>query len=288
MNEIVEITKKYDEAYVRHQLIDTASINAFALTFYKDVAEIYDSMTRVRNLDRNPTGFDLRDAPILGLLVRVWKLLKEVIRYYEQDNAEILSILERPLIEASVVATYLMESEDAVIEDYRKCSYKDRLRILRDLEGGSKFFETKAGQRLLHSVRRKMQEESLDASSFAEQKKNRWKIQGKSFYDIFAHVGNEDLYSCTYGMMSESIHGSWNESLDYCLSRNEDGTYAAYPFHQPADIRFVSPTLQFANRPFRLWLVRIGSDDPNLMRTLDWIDKVNMEVFRRFDAAYDG
>jgi hypothetical protein len=38
------------------------------------------------------------------------------------------SILERPLIEASVVASYLMTSDPSVIEDYRKCSYKDRLR----------------------------------------------------------------------------------------------------------------------------------------------------------------
>ena len=99
---------------------------------------------------------------------------------------------------------------------------------------------------------------------------------------------HEDLYACTYGMMSESIHGSWNESMDYCLSRNEDGTYSAYPFYQPADIRFVSPTLRFANKPFRLWLGRIGADDPNLMRSLDWIDRVNNAIFRKFDVAYDG
>lgn len=131
-------------------------LNRFALTFYKHVAEIYDCLTRVRNVGRNPIGFSLDDAPILGLLVLVWKLLKEVIRYYEEDNAEIISILERPLIEASVVASYLMTSGPGVIEDYRKCSYKDRLRILRDLESGSAFYETKAGKRLLKSVCEKM------------------------------------------------------------------------------------------------------------------------------------
>jgi len=288
MDELKQIIKKYDEDYVRSHFLDAASINAFALTFYKDAAAIYDAITRVRNISRNPTGFELRDAPVLGLLVRVWKLLREILKYYEQNNAEIISILERPLIEASIVATFLMESNDAVIEDYRKCSYKDRLRILRDLESGSKFYETKAGQRLLKSIRQKMQEEALDANSFAEQKKNRWRIQGQSFYDIFALVEHEDLYACTYGMMSESIHGSWNESMDYCLSRNNDGTYSTYPFYQSADVRFVSPTLRFANKPFRLWLKRIEADDPNLIQSLDWIERVNNAVFRKFDAAYDG
>jgi hypothetical protein len=288
MDEIAQVLKKYDEDYVRQHFADAPSINTFALSFYKDAAEIYDAVTRVRNLERNPNGFDFQDAPILGLLVRIWKLLKEILKYYEQDNAEIISILERPLIESAVVATYLMESEKSVVEDYRKCSYKDRLRILRDLQSGSRFFETKAGKRLVRSINEKMLNEGLSAESFAQQKRNRWRVQGKTFYDIFALVEHEDLYACTYGMMSESIHTSWNESLDYCLIRNDDGTYKAFPFYQPADVRFVSPTLRFTNRPFKLWLERISGADPNLIGALDWIERVNRAIFRRFDETYDG
>ena len=214
MDEITQVMSKYDADYVRQHFKDAGSINSFALSFYKDTADIYDVVTRVRNTQRNPNGFDLNDAPILGLLVKIWKLLKEILKYYEQDNAEFISILERPLIEASVTATYLMQSDNSVVEDYRKCSYKDRLRILRNLESGSAFFESKPGQRLLNSVRQKMDNEGLTVDDFGDQKKNRWKIQGKSFYDIFALVEHDDLYACTYGMMSESIHGSWNDSLD--------------------------------------------------------------------------
>lgn len=288
MDEIAQVLKKYDEEYVRKHFSDAPSINTFALSFYKDAADIYDAVTRVRNLERNPNGFDFQDAPILGLLVRIWKLLKEILKYYEQDNAEIISILERPLIESAVVATYLMQSDRSVVEDYRKCSYKDRLRILRDLQGGSRFFETKAGKRLVRSIYEKLQNEGLSAESFEQQKRNRWRVQGKTFYDIFALVEHEDLYACTYGMMSESIHTSWNESLDYCLIRNDDGTYKAFPFYQPADVRFVSPTLRFTNRPFKLWLERISAADPNLIGALDWIERVNRAIFMKFDEAYDG
>src|SRR6266704_3427727 len=110
MDEILKITEKYDEAFIKEGLGTVEALNKFALTFYKDAAEIYDCITRIRNIERNPRGFSLNDAPILGLLVRIWKLLKEIIKYYEQDNAEIIGILERPLIEASVIATYLMQS----------------------------------------------------------------------------------------------------------------------------------------------------------------------------------
>lgn len=288
MEEIRKITEKYGAAYVRDGLNSLERINEFALVFYKDVADIYGCITRIKHVDRNPTGFSLDDAPILGLLVRVWKLLKEVIKYYELDNAEIISILERPLIEASVVASYLMTSDPFVIEDYRKCSYKDRLRILRELESGSAFFETKAGKRLLKSVREKMAFEKLTAEDFDTQKKNRWKIQGKSFYDIFSEVEHADLYASTYGMMSESIHGSWNESMDWCLAKKEDGTFSANPFSFPADIRFVTPTLRFTNKPFRLWLQRIDAYDDNLRNTLDWVERVNNALFMKFDQNYDG
>ena len=288
MDEIRIITEKYDAAYVQEGLRSLTSINEFALVFFKDVAGIYDCLTRIKNIERNPTGYSLDDAPILGLLVRVWKLLKEAIKYYEEDNAEIISIFERPLIEASVVATYLMINGLNAIEDYRKCSYKDRLRILRDSENGSAFFESKAGKRLLKSVRDKMEFERLTPQDFQVQKKNRWRIQGKTFYDIFSEIEHAELYAATYGMMSESIHGSWNESMDWDLIKNEDGTFSTYPFHHSADIRYVSPILKFTNKPFRLWLQRIDSYDEYLRGLLDWVDRVNIALFKKFDEKYDG
>jgi hypothetical protein len=263
-------------------------INRFTAVFVKDVSEIYDCITRIRNVDRNPTGFSLDDAPILGLLTRIWKLLKEIVMYYEKNNAEIISILERPLIEAAVTANYLLISDVEVIKDYRKCSYKDRLRILRELKEGSRFFDTKAGKRLLKSVQEKMDLESFTDQDFKEQKKNKWKLQGKNFFDIFKEVSVEDLYKYTYGMMSESIHCSWNESMDFCLQKNEDSTFSVYPFYHEADVRYICPTIKFCNEPYRLWLKRIKCEDQYLTDVLDWVERVNKRIFMIFDQKYDG
>jgi hypothetical protein len=70
MNEIQEIMSRYDETYISESLKSLENINKFTGTFVKDVAEIYDCITRIRNIDRNPTGFSLDDAPILGLLTK--------------------------------------------------------------------------------------------------------------------------------------------------------------------------------------------------------------------------
>ena len=287
MEELNQITDRYHPDYVREGLESLDSLKRFSLFFFKDVAEIYDCLTRLKNVERNPSGFSLEDAPILGLLVRMPKLLKEVLAYYEKDNAEIIGILERPMLEASAIATYLLRHGPDVMLDYRKCSYKDRLRILRDLEAGSDFFHTKPGQRLLKSVREKMKAEGFSKDDFSQQKKNKWRLQGKTFYAIFAEVEHEDLYASSDGMMSESIHGSWNQSLVWCLTRESDGTYKPNLFSYPADVRFVVPTLKFTITPFRLWLERIDVYNDDIRGLMDWIERLNVLLFRRFDAMFD-
>ncbi|CDZ52207.1 DUF5677 domain-containing protein [Neorhizobium galegae] len=288
MEEPFQITTKYQPDYIERCFSSLAGLHEFSITFYTDVGDLYDALTRLKNVDRNTSGFSIDDAPILGLLVRISKLVKEVVKYYEQDNAEIIGVLERPMIEASIIAIYLMLNGRDAITDYRKCSYKDRLRILRDLESGSSFFDTKAGKRLLATVREKMNFEGLTKDDFAEQKKNGWKLQGKNFRTIFAEIEHDDLYASTYGMMSESIHGSWNESMDWGLVRNDDGTFSAFTDYHPADIRFMAPVLSFTIRPFRMWLERIDAYDENIKGTIDWIERVNTRLFRTFDSLYAG
>lgn len=145
MEEIRNLLIKYRDVDVDHEIASFAKLVTFSTQFYRDVSEIYDAVTRIRNIERNPTGFDFNDAAILGLLIRIWKILKEVVHYYENNNAQIISLLGRPLIEAAVVAKYLLISDASVIEDYRKCSYKDRLKILNESEDFPVFFKHHQG-----------------------------------------------------------------------------------------------------------------------------------------------
>jgi hypothetical protein len=286
MDELDTIMEKYGDRPLREHFESLDDINRFAIQFYKDVAEIYDCLSRVKNCERNPSGYSLDDAPMIGLLVRIWKLLKETIRYHTENNAEFVAVFQRTLLETAVTATYLLKHDAVVLEDYRKCSYKDRLRILRDAKNGSAFATTKAGQRLLRSVEEKMRLEGFSENDFAEQKKNRWKLQGKSFLDIFTELYPEQIYRCSFGMMSESVHCSWNDSMDWCLQRNDDGTFSTYPFFHPADIRYITPLLLFCSEPYALWLKRIGADDRYFTIFLDWIAAQNWSLYQEFDRLY--
>lgn len=72
--------------------------------------------------------------------------------------------------------------------------------------------------------------------------------------------------------------------MDFCLICNDDKSFSCFPFYQEADVRFIAPTIRFTNRPYRLWLPRIDVHDPYLESALDFFERVNEQLFRRFDA----
>ncbi len=287
MQEIVDIIEKYKAVDLGKQLSSEEGLKEFSTMFYEDVAEIYDAVTRIRNVERNPTGFSLNDAAILGLLVRIWKLLKEVVAYYKADNGQIVSHFDRQIVESAITASYLLiKEEDQAVEDYRKCSYKNRIKALEEA-ADNEFYKTPAGVRLLKSIQEKMDAEGFDLNSFEEQKRRNWRLEGKSFRQIFEQLEPDEFYKLIYGIPSESMHGSWNESLDFDLIKNEDGTYSTYPFYQPVDIRFVTPILRLTNDPYLLWLERIDAQDEYIEKIFKWIERINKRLFIALEETYD-
>ncbi len=286
MDELDLIIEKYGNRPLRDRFESLEDINRFATQFYKDVAEIYDCLSRVKNHERNPSGYSLNDAPIIGLLVRIWKLLKETIRYHTENNAEFIAIFHRTLLETAVTATYLLKHDTAVVEDYRKCSYKDRLRILRGSKNGSAFSKTKAGQRVLRSVKQKMSLEGFSENDFAEQKKNSGSCRGKVFS---TSSQNSTPRKCTASLLVWRLSRCivLGTIRSWCLQKNEDGTFSIYPFFHPADIRMITPLLPFCNEPYALWLKRIGAaDDRSFTIFLDWIKAQNRNLYLEFERLY--
>ena len=287
MNEIDQIWLKYEEQSLLESLEALDDVNRLALTFCEDVARTYRLVTTWRNPSGDSSGYGLADAPIVGLLTRVAKLLRLICKFYELGNGDHLAVFSRPLIESAIVATYLLREGDEAVEDFRRCSYKDTLRILRDHESGSEFFLTPAGHRVLRSALDDLALEGLSKQSFAVQKRNRWRLQGKSLYDIFGEVVGSAEYQFSYGIMSESIHGSWNESMDWCLSRNDDGTFSAFGPYHGVDARLILPVVRYATPPYVLWIDRIQIQVDSMRQTFDRILDYSRSIYLRFDELYD-
>jgi hypothetical protein len=283
MDEFQAIFSKYQSIKIPKIGCELDQLTEFSSLFFEDVAEIYDIITRLKDVERNPSGFTLEDAPILGLLVKISKLLREIVVYYKAGDANVIAYLERQAVEAGVVAQYLLMASPETIENYRKCSYKDRLRIYQAPEDQG-FFATKAGKRLKKDVQEEFLAEGLSTSSFDLQKKHRWKVNGKNVRDMFDALGMGDLYGNVYGFGSESVHASWGHSMNFDLIVNSDQTYSAYPIQLPADIRYVAPVIEICNPAFVGWSKRVNLNEHE--RSLKWIAGVNRQLFHAFDAVY--
>ena len=281
MDEIQDIRAKYDRAYLERLFASTPEADQLALAFFEDVAEILDILSRLRNVERNPTGFLIDDAPILGLLVRTWKLLQLIVWIYKEDSAEYAFIAERSLIEVAVTATYLLRSDESTMEDYRRCSYRNRFKMLEQAASGSAYYRSKAGQRLLRSINEKFVLEGLDEYSFEEQIQNKWRVQGKTFYTIFKEVVDEDLYAVAYGTSSESVHGSWQDVRSFSLRGNVARGFL--PLYEPLreSVGHVALIIPFATLPFRGWIARVELD-PYIEEVLDFVDKINAVLFDKY------
>ena len=282
MEEIQEILAKYDRDYLARIVDVSPAADRMALAFYEDLAEILELLTRMKNVERNPSGFSIDDAPILGLLVRTWKLLRLIVWIYREDSAEHAAVAERSLMETAVTATYLLRSDGSTMEDYRRCSYRNRFKILEQAASGAAYYRSKPGRRLLRSIRDKLASEALNENSFDRQIANRWRLDGKTFRRIFEDVMGADLYAVAYGAASESVHGSWQDVLGYSLEANAVAGFV--PLYDPVRVNIgnVSMSVPFATLPFREWTKRVELDDPYIGEVLDFVNRLNFELFEKY------
>ena len=282
MHEIQAILTKYERDYLARLFACTPEADRLAQRFYEDVAEILDILSRMRNVERNPTGFSIDDASILGLLVRTWKLLKLVLWIYKEDSVEHAVIAERSLMEVAITATYLLRSGASTMEDYRRCSYGNRFKILEQAASGAVYYRSNAGRRLLRSIREKLALEGLDENSFEEQIANGWRLEGKTFRRIFEDVMGQDLYAVSYGTASDSVHGSWQDIRGFSLQA--DAARRFYPLYEPlrVSVGHGAMIVSFATLPFREWTTRIQLDEQYVGKVLDFVERVNARLFDKY------
>lgn len=82
MEEIINITQKYQPSYIEESFRSLGAMHVFSAQFVKDVADLYDALTRIKNVERNSSGFSFDDAPIAPFrqLVSVFLGFRQVPR----------------------------------------------------------------------------------------------------------------------------------------------------------------------------------------------------------------
>jgi Family of unknown function (DUF5677) len=169
-------------------------------------------------------GWDRDEAILGGLMVRLYKLLSALLDQVCQHRAEIAQIMCRLAFEAIVDIRYLVRKLDAELgDDFVKSSYRQE-RILRDqimdriTERGGEVLPVE--DRMLKSINRAADIADLCLDDVST-KRRTW--GGQDTRAKAREVFGDDLaYIAAFSGMSQSVHGSWGDLLQFHLE-TEDG-----------------------------------------------------------------
>ncbi len=166
-----------------------------------------------------------RDEAILGgHLVRLYKLISAMLDQTIQFRREINCILSRLAFECVVNLRYLIkhastELFDSYIELSLKHESKLITRILKGIKerGGEKLA---IENRMLNSIDTSFKISGIDPNTMTDKGPRNW--GNKNIYHKADDLGLADVYLAAMGGGSHSIHGNWEDLLEFHLITNHD------------------------------------------------------------------
>lgn len=241
MKELSDIFEKYELVSLNEISASEELLNDFLIELSRDLGDLIDSLSRVHNTESHPNYYSLNESTVVGSVIRIIKLFKESVNFYQQNKLELLSQFIRPMYESFIIAKYLMRNGENSQRNFRLTSYRARY------ENFKKLYELKDGihpliQRQLAKLNTKLEVDAFTIEDLIKEskKKKAWKLDGKSFWKIHKEVDNKDLYSFIYGVGSDAVHGSWQEIVDFHLTRKEEGYFGFLNFEK-CDCRILVP-----------------------------------------------
>lgn len=176
-------------------------------------------------------GWERDEAILGGLMVRLYKLLSALLDQVCQRRAEIAQIMCRLAFETVVDIRYLLGKLDTELgDDFVKTSFRQE-RILRDqiLER----IEKRGGEvmpvedRMLKSINRAAGLAGLSLDDVST-KRREWGGQNTRA-KAKAVFGDDLAYIGAFSGMSQSVHGSWGDLLQFHLETDDGRRFRPNP-----------------------------------------------------------
>ncbi len=166
-----------------------------------------------------------RDEAILGgHLVRLYKLVSAMLDQTTQLRRETTYIFARLAFECIINLRYLIkhastELFNSYVEHSLKHERKLRTRILKGIKerGGEKLA---IENRMLNSIDKSFKISGANPNNMTHQGPKNW--GNKNIYEKADDLGLADVYLAALGGGSHSIHGNWQDLLDFHLITNHD------------------------------------------------------------------
>jgi hypothetical protein len=180
-------------------------------------------------------AWSLKEAILGGHLVRLYKLISAVLDQTCQRRRETTVVFGRMAFECIINLKFLLKNASTkLFESYIHYSLKHekklRAAILKNIKarGGETLL---IEQRMLNSIDKSFKKSKTSPDQINSKYLKNW--GGKNLFDKARDVGLEEAYLAAIGGPSHSVHGNWQELLEYNLKENESGFVPSLEWHTP-------------------------------------------------------
>lgn len=182
-----------------------------------------------------PSGkaWNRHEAVLVGHLVRLYKLISALLDQTCQHRRETSFIFARLAFECIVNTMFLIKNDRPdVVNSYIEYSLRHEKRLREKIRmniaarGGDVWPVEK---RMLTSIERSAKESGVDLDEINPPKN--W--AGKNLFEKAQDVGLDEAYLGAFAGPSHSVHGNWQDLLEYHLEGESGGFVPDFDWHLP-------------------------------------------------------
>jgi hypothetical protein len=211
--------------------------------------------------------WSMGQAIVGGHLVRLYKFISAMLDQTCQHRRETSFVFARLAFECIVNLRYLIKNaSEELFWSYRAYSLKHEYKLHKIIteniaSRGGKVLEIE--QRMLNSIEKSFQASGINMEEIQPFQLRNW--GGKNIYEKAEDLGLEKAYLAAFGGGSHSVHGNWQDMLEYNLEKQPNGTFM--------------PNFEWNNpRPQLLNAIALLSTEA-IIEYLNWITDGNSEYF---------
>lgn len=181
-------------------------------------------------------SWNRNEAILGGHLVRLYKLIDGLLDQTCKHRRETSFVLGRLAFECIVNLRYLItHASDELFGSYCSYSLQHERQLLARIRAN---IEARDGQelpierRMINSIERSFRVSGIDVEGVSKTKERNW--GGLNIFERAKAVGLEEAYLAAFGGGSHTVHGNWQDLVEYHLEGvNEDSFRADFKWHAP-------------------------------------------------------
>lgn len=181
-------------------------------------------------------SWSMNQAIVGGHLVRLYKFISAILDQTCQHRREISFVFMRLAFECIVNFRFLIKnaSED-LFRSYRAYSLKHEYNLHKKIHNNISLRDGEVleiEKRMLNSIESSFHTSKINMDDIQSSKLRNW--GGKNIYEKARDIGLEEVYLAAFGGGSHSIHGNWQDMLEYHLEKQTNGFFKPdFEWHPP-------------------------------------------------------